>query len=69
MARRVQKDGAAYFGPFYPATAMRQTLRLVRQLFPPEVLSVTYTASLGRLPTGSLLQPVTCISRALPAQE
>jgi excinuclease ABC subunit C len=33
VARRVQKDGAAYFGPFYPATAMRQTLRLVRQLF------------------------------------
>src|SRR5262249_17904577 len=32
-ARRVLKDGAAYFGPFYPATAMRQTLRLVRQLF------------------------------------
>src|SRR5262252_4147854 len=34
VARRVQKDGGAYFGPFYPATAMRQTLRLVRQLFP-----------------------------------
>jgi excinuclease ABC subunit C len=34
VARRVQKDGAAYFGPFYPATAMRETLRLVRQLFP-----------------------------------
>jgi len=34
VARRVQRDGAAYFGPFYPATAMRETLRLVRQLFP-----------------------------------
>ncbi|MGH7263099.1 MAG: excinuclease ABC subunit UvrC, partial [Candidatus Rokuibacteriota bacterium] len=34
VARRVQKDGATYFGPFYPATAMRETLRLVRQLFP-----------------------------------
>src|ERR1700675_3534021 len=34
VARRVQKDGAAYFGPFYPATAMRATLRLVRPLFP-----------------------------------
>jgi excinuclease ABC subunit C len=34
VARRVQKDGAAYFGPFYPATAMRESLRLVRQLFP-----------------------------------
>src|SRR4026208_2149970 len=35
VARRVQKDGASYFGPFYPATAMRETLRLVRQPFPP----------------------------------
>jgi excinuclease ABC subunit C len=34
VARRVQRDGALYFGPFYPATAMRETLRLVRQLFP-----------------------------------
>ncbi len=34
VARRVAKDGATYFGPFYPATAMRETLRLVRQLFP-----------------------------------
>lgn len=34
VARRVQPDGAQYYGPFYPATAMRETLRLVRQLFP-----------------------------------
>src|SRR4029450_8096976 len=33
-ARRVQPDGAQYSGPFYPATAMRETLRLTRQLFP-----------------------------------
>ncbi len=33
VARRVARDGATYFGPFYPATAMRETLRLVRQLF------------------------------------
>src|SRR4026209_1024372 len=34
VARRVQKDGAAYFGPFYPATAMRQTPRLPGPLSP-----------------------------------
>ena len=34
VARRVQKDGATYFGPFYPATAMRETLRLVRAALP-----------------------------------
>ncbi|MFQ5520650.1 MAG: excinuclease ABC subunit UvrC [Candidatus Methylomirabilia bacterium] len=34
VARRIAKDGATYFGPFYPATALRETLRLIRQLFP-----------------------------------
>jgi excinuclease ABC subunit C len=40
VARRVQADGATYFGPFYPATAMRQTLRLTRQLFPLRTCSI-----------------------------
>src|SRR5256714_14444583 len=34
VARRVKNDGATYYGPFYPATAMRETLRLTRQLLP-----------------------------------
>jgi excinuclease ABC subunit C len=34
VARRVAKDKGTYYGPFYPATALRETLRLVRQLFP-----------------------------------
>ncbi len=34
VARRVAKDKGTYYGPFYPATALRDTLRLVRQLFP-----------------------------------
>jgi excinuclease ABC subunit C len=41
VARRVQSDGALYFGPFYPATAMRQTLRLARQLFPLRTCRIT----------------------------
>src|SRR5215813_10000206 len=41
VARRVQKDGASYYGPFYPATAMRETLRLVRELFPLRTCSIT----------------------------
>jgi len=40
VARRVQNDGAAYYGPFYPATAMRETLRLARQLFPLKTCSI-----------------------------
>src|SRR5436309_12592740 len=48
VARRVQKDGAAYYGPFYPATAMRETLRLVRELFPLRTCSITIDGTAER---------------------
>jgi excinuclease ABC subunit C len=48
VARRVQKDGALYFGPFYPATAMRETLRLVRQLFPLRTCRINIDGTLER---------------------
>jgi excinuclease ABC subunit C len=48
VARRVQKDGAAYYGPFYPATAMRETLRLTRQLFPLRTCRITIDGTLER---------------------
>lgn len=34
VVRRIQKDGAVYFGPFSSATSMRQTLSLIHRLFP-----------------------------------
>src|SRR5678815_5717444 len=48
VARRVQQDGAACFGPFYPATAMRETLRLVRQLFPHPTCRIKIDGQLPR---------------------
>ncbi len=48
VARRVLKDGATYFGPFYPATAMRETLRLVRQLFPLRTCRIKIDGGLER---------------------
>ncbi len=48
VARRVQNDGASYFGPFYPATAMRETLRLVRQLFPLRTCRIKIDGTLER---------------------
>src|SRR5438874_6803036 len=48
VARRVQSDGALYFGPFYPATAMRETLRLTRQLFPLRTCSIEIDGTLER---------------------
>jgi excinuclease ABC subunit C len=48
VARRVQNDGATYYGPFYPATAMRETLRLTRQLFPLRTCSIDIDGRLER---------------------
>jgi excinuclease ABC subunit C len=48
VARRVKNDGAGYYGPFYPATAMRETLRLTRQLFPLRTCSIKIDGRLER---------------------
>jgi excinuclease ABC subunit C len=34
VTRRVQKDGAKYFGPFASSGSVRQTLRLIEKIFP-----------------------------------
>lgn len=34
IVRRVQKDGALYYGPFVPTGAMRETLKVIRKVFP-----------------------------------
>jgi excinuclease ABC subunit C len=34
VTRRVQKDGARYFGPFPSAGSVRKTLRLIKKIFP-----------------------------------
>src|SRR5262245_24293670 len=48
VARRVQRDGAQYYGPFYPATAMRDTLRLGRQVFPRRTCAIKIDGRLER---------------------
>ena len=34
IVRRVKPDGARYFGPYVPTSALRETLRLLRRIFP-----------------------------------
>ena len=34
IVRRIKKDGSVYFGPYPSATSLRETLRLIRRLFP-----------------------------------
>ena len=34
IVRRVQQDGALYYGPYTPAGALRETLRVIKKAFP-----------------------------------
>ncbi|MDI6894325.1 MAG: excinuclease ABC subunit UvrC [Bacillota bacterium] len=34
VARRARRDGSRYFGPYYPASVVHETMRLCRRLFP-----------------------------------
>jgi excinuclease ABC subunit C len=34
IVRRVQKDGALYYGPYTPAGALRETLKVIKRVFP-----------------------------------
>jgi excinuclease ABC subunit C len=34
MTRRLQEDGARYFGPFASAGSVRKTLKLIKRIFP-----------------------------------
>ncbi|MGZ3534490.1 MAG: excinuclease ABC subunit UvrC [Thermodesulfobacteriota bacterium] len=34
VVRRIKKDGSLYFGPYPSATSLRETLRVIRRLFP-----------------------------------
>jgi excinuclease ABC subunit C len=34
IVRKIQNDGALYYGPYVPAGALRETLRVIRKVFP-----------------------------------
>ena len=34
IVRRVQKDGALYYGPYTPANSLRETLKVIKHVFP-----------------------------------
>ena len=45
ITRRVQKDGARYFGPFATAGTVRQTMDLIKKLFPYRSCTKTITGN------------------------
>lgn len=48
IVRRVVRDGATYFGPYVPTNALRETLRVLRYLFPLPNCSITIDGTAER---------------------
>ncbi len=48
VVRRVKKDKAKYFGPYTNVSGMRQTLRLIRRIFPIRSCNLTIPSPSGR---------------------
>lgn len=48
IVRRVSRDGALYFGPYVPTNALRETLRVLRYLFPLPNCSITIDGTAER---------------------
>jgi len=55
FARRIRKDGALYFGPYPSARSLRETLKLIRQLFP--IRTSLDTKFTQRMPTWAKIEP------------
>ena len=48
IVRRVKKDKAQYFGPYTNGSGMRQTLRLIRRIFPIRSCNLVIPSPTGR---------------------
>ncbi|MEW6546930.1 MAG: excinuclease ABC subunit UvrC [Bacillota bacterium] len=48
IARRARRDGSRYFGPYYPASVVHETMRLCRRLFPLRTCSDRVLENAGR---------------------
>ena len=48
IVRRVQKDGALYYGPYTPANALRETLKVIKHVFPLATCSIDIDGTADR---------------------
>jgi excinuclease ABC subunit C len=48
IVRRVQKDGALYYGPYTPANALRETLKVIKHAFPLATCSIEINGTADR---------------------
>jgi len=66
MTRRVEKDGAKYFGPYTSAYAVRETIDLVKKLFPVKTCSKVLPRDIGK--GGRALTIIYISALALPGK-
>lgn len=48
MTRRIEKDGAKYFGPYSNSTAVRETLHLIKKIFPIKTCTKVFPRDVGK---------------------
>lgn len=48
IVRRVQQDGALYYGPYTPANALRETLKVIKHVFPLATCSIEIDGTADR---------------------
>lgn len=48
VVRRIRQDGALYFGPYVPVNAMRETLRVIKRVFPLATCKIDLTKGYER---------------------
>lgn len=48
MTRRIEKDGARYFGPYSNVTAVRETIDLLKKLFPIKTCGRVFPRDIGK---------------------
>ncbi|MDP4182486.1 MAG: excinuclease ABC subunit UvrC [Bacillota bacterium] len=48
MTRRLEKDGAKYFGPYSNVTAVKETIDLLKKLFPIKVCNKVFPRDIGK---------------------
>jgi excinuclease ABC subunit C len=48
MTRRMEKDGAKYFGPYSSAGAVKQTIDLIKKIFPIKSCSKVFPRDIGK---------------------
>ena len=49
VVRRVKKDGAKYYGPYFSGTSMRNTIEAIRKIFPIRSCNKNITAVKGKI--------------------